>query len=119
MTNRWIGWTLAAAALAVSVSAGFACDQHAQSVDAKDTKVVAAIGEAKGCDMPCCAHAKAADDVKTAVAAAPATSEKPCVGHDPRGCPKKAGATAAAVAKAEPATEAVKAAPAVDPGTNR
>ena len=115
--NRWIGWTLAAVVLAVSAPAGFACDQHAQSADANNTKAVAATGDAKGCDMPCCAHAKAAaDDVK---AAAAATDEKPCAGHGPKGRPKKAGATATAVAKTEPAKDAAKAAPAADPGTNR
>ena len=114
--NRWIGWTLAAVALAVSASTGFACDQHAQAAEAKDVKAVAANGDAKGCDMPCCAHANAAANDKPA-AGAPA--EKPCAAHDPKGCPKKAGATAAAIAKTEPAKEAAKVEPPADPGTNR
>jgi hypothetical protein len=105
--------------LAVSASAGFACDQHAEAAEAaeaKDAKAVVAHADAKGCDMPCCAHAKGASDVKTAVAA---TDEKPCASHDPKGCPKKTGATAAAVAKPEPAKDAAKAEPAADPGTHR
>ena len=114
--NRWFGWTLAAVALAVSGSAGFACDQHAQAAEAKDVKAVAANGNAKGCDMPCCAHAAAAANDKNA---APPAGEKPCSAHEAKGCPKKAGATAAAVAKAEPAQDAAKAEPAVDPGTHR
>ena len=114
--NRWIGWTLAAVALAASASAGFACDQHAQSAEEKNTKAIAGTGDAKGCDMPCCAHAKSANVVKTAGAA---TDDKPCAGHDPKGCPKKAGATAAAVAKTEPVQDAVKAEPAADSGTQR
>ena len=117
--NRWIGWTLASVALAVAASAGFACDQHAEAAEAaeaKDAKAVVAHADAKGCDMPCCAHENAAVDVKTVAAAA---AEKPCAGHDPKGCPKKAGATAAAVANTEPATDTAKAEPAADPGTNR
>jgi hypothetical protein len=114
--KRWTGWTLAAMAVAVSVSAGFACDQAAPVAEAKDAKAVAATEPAKGCDMPCCANAKrAADDAKTAAT----SDEKPCAGHDPKGCPKKAGATAVAVAKAEPAKDAPKAAPSADPGTHR
>lgn len=114
--NRWIGWTLAALALAVSASTGFACDQRAEAAEAKDVKAVAANGNAKGCDMPCCAHANAAANNKIVAEAA---TEKPCAAHDPKGCPKKAGATAAAVANTEPAKGAAKAEPAADPGTNR
>jgi hypothetical protein len=114
--KRWTGWTVAAVAIAVSVSAAFACDQAAPAAEAKNVKAVAAKEPAKGCDMPCCAHAKlAAVDAKTAAA----SDEKPCAGHDPKGCPKKAGATAATVAKAEPAKDAPKAAPSADPGTHR
>jgi hypothetical protein len=53
-----------AVALALSASAASACDRHADAVeakDAKDAKVVAASRDAKGCSMPCCAKAKAAD----------------------------------------------------------
>lgn len=115
MTNRWIGWSLAAVAFAVSTSAAPACDKHA-AADVKDAKVVAANGDVKGCDMPCCAHAKAAaGEVKAAVAA---PDDKPCAGHAAKGCPKKA-ATATALAKAEPAKDAAKPEPAPDPGTHR
>ena len=114
--NRWIGWTLAAIALATAASAGLACDQHAQAAEAKDMKAVAANDAAKGCDMPCCAHANAAANDKTA---ADAATEKPCAAHATKGCPKKATATVAAVAKTEPAKQAAKAEPAADPGTNR
>jgi len=114
--NRWIGWTLAAVALAVSAPTGFACEQHAQAAEAKDVKDVAANGNAKGCDMPCCAHANSAVNDKIA---ADAVAEKPCPAQAPKGCPKKATATAAAVAKSEPAKEAAKAEPPADPGTNR
>jgi hypothetical protein len=114
--NRWIGWTLAAVALATAASAGLACDQHAQAAEAKDMKAVAANDAAKGCDMPCCAHANSAVNDKIA---ADAVAEKPCSAQAPKGCPKKATATAAAVAKSEPAKEAAKAEPPADPGTNR
>ena len=113
--NRWIGWTLAVAALSVSASAGFACDQHAEAAEAKDSKAFVANGAEKGCDMPCCAHAKAAVTDKAAEAA----GEKPCASHDLKGCPKKAGAAAAAVAKTEPAKDTAKVEAAADPGTNR
>ena len=114
--NRWFGWTLAAVALAVSASTGFACDQHAQAAEAKDVKAVATNGEVKGCDMPCCAHATTAANDKPAPDAAAA---KPCTAHDAKGCPKKAGSTAPTVATTEPAKEAAKTEPAADPGTNR
>jgi len=116
VTKSWIGLSVAAVALAVSVSTCFACGEQAQAADAKDVKTVAANGDAKGCDMPCCAHAAAAANDKNA---APPAGEKPCSAHEAKGCPKKAGATAAAVAKAEPAQDAAKAEPAVDPGTHR
>ena len=116
--KRWAGWTVAAMAVAASASAGFACDRHApaaEAKDTKDTKVVAASRDAKGCDMPCCAHAKAAAvDPKAAVA----SDQKPCAGQDSKGCPKKAG-TAVAVAKAELAKDAAKPEPPTDPGTHR
>jgi hypothetical protein len=108
--NRRIGSTLIAVALGVSASAVLACDEHARAAEAKDEKVVAA----KDCDMPCCAHAKAAADKKVVAAA-----EKPCAGHDAKGCPKKAAVTAAAMAKAEPAKDAAPVAPTADPGTHR
>jgi hypothetical protein len=114
VTNRWIGWTLGVMALTVSASAGFACDQAANAADAKDAKAVASNGASAGCDMPCCAHAKAGDKV-----AAEAPAEKPCAAHDGKGCPKKAAATATAVAKTDPAKDAAKPDPAADPGTNR
>lgn len=110
MTKRWMGWTLASLALAVAATTGFACDEHAQAADAKDGKTVAAKGDAKGCDMPCCAHAADAADAKAA--AAPA--EKPCAMHDGKGCPKKA----TAMAKADTVKDAPKAEPAAD-GTQR
>jgi len=122
VTKNWMGLSFAAVALAVSVSTAFACDQQAQAADAKDTKdakdgaVVAANGSAKGCDMPCCAHAKAAANDKTATNDA---TEKPCSAHDAKGCPKKASTATAAAAKAEPAKDAAKAEPAASPGTNR
>jgi hypothetical protein len=122
--------SLAALALAVSASAGFACDHEAQAADAKnakdskDVKAVAANGEAKGCDMPCCAHAAAA--AANDKIAANAAGDKPCSAHDTKGCPKK-GATTVAVAKVEPAKDSPKAEPAkdgtpppaADPGTHR
>ena len=116
MTKSWIGLNVAAVALAVSASTCFACGEQAQAADAKDVKTVAANGAAKGCDMPCCAHANAAANDKNAAIAA---GEKPCAAHEAKGCPKKAGAAAATVTKAEPAKDAAKPEPAVDPGTNR
>lgn len=125
MTKRWIGLSLAALALAVSVSAGLACDQHTQAADANDTKdakdakdakTLAANGSAKGCDMPCCAHSHAASNDKNAANEA---GEKPCAAHDAKGCPKKAGTTGATAAKTGPAEDMAKAEPAADPGTNR
>ena len=116
MTKNWIGLSVAVMALAVSTSMCLACGEQAQAADAKDVKTVAANGDAKGCDMPCCAQANAAANVKNAANAA---VEKPCAAHDAKGCPKKAGATAGTVAKAEPAQDTAKAEPAVDPGTNR
>lgn len=99
VVNRKIGSTLIAAALAVSATAAMACDRHGDAAAAKDAKAVVASGDAKGCDMPCCAKAKAAADAK--------------------GCPKNAGVTTAAVKKTEPAKSAAPVAPAVDPGTHR
>ena len=115
MTNRKIGSTLVALALAVSASAVLACDRHADAAEAKDAKAVAASGDTKGCDMPCCAHAKAAADAKPAAIA----GKTPCAAHDGKGCPKKAGVATAAVTKTEPAKGAAPVAPAVDPGTHR
>jgi hypothetical protein len=108
--------------LAVSVSSGLACDQHTQAADANDTtdakdaKTLAVNGSAKGCDMPCCAHANAAANDTNA---ANETGEKPCAAHDAKGCPKKAGTTGATAAKTKPAEDTAKAEPAADPGTNR
>ena len=51
-------------ALAVSASAAWSCDRHADAVeakDAKDAKAVAANGDAKGCSMPCCAKGENRD----------------------------------------------------------
>ena len=112
--KRRIGSTLMAVALGVSASSAFACNEHAQAAEVKDEKVVAAKADTKDCDMPCCAKAKAASDKK--IAAAP---EKPCAAHDAKGCPKKAEAKAAAVAKAEPAKDAAPVAAPADPGTHR
>jgi hypothetical protein len=115
-----MGWSLAAIVVAVSGSAVLACDHDAQAADAKDAsgaKAVVAKGDAKGCDMPCCAHAKQAADVKADAAQKDAM---PCSGHDAKGCPKKGGATAATVAaKADPAKDAAKPQPAADSGTQR
>jgi hypothetical protein len=129
--NR-IGLTVVAVALAFSASTCFACGEDAQAADVKDAKAVAASGTATGCDMPCCAHANAgaktaanaapnvaADAAATANNIATATSEKPCHAAAAKGCPKKTGTAATAVAKAEPAQDTAKAAPAVDPGTQR
>ena len=119
MTKRWIGLSLAAFALAASTSAGLACDQQAQAAETQDAKggnTVAAKGETKGCDMPCCAHANAAANDKNAAVAA---GEKPCAAHEAKGCPKKAGATTATATKTEPAKETAKAEPAAEPGTHR
>lgn len=119
MTKNWIGLSLAAVALVVSASAGFACDQ--QAADAKDAKgatddkALAANGTTKGCDMPCCAHAKEAANEKTV---ADAAAEKPCSAHAGKGCPKKAASTATAAAKAEPAAEPAKDASAAEPAPN-
>ena len=118
MTKNWIGLSLAAVALAVSASAGFACDQQAAAADAKDAKgatAVAAKNETKGCDMPCCAHAKEAAGEKVAANDAGAT---PCTAHDAKACPKKATATATAAAKAA-SKDTAKAEPATTPGTHR
>jgi hypothetical protein len=119
-----MGLSMALAALALSVSAGFACDHESRAADAKDAKDAkgaVANGQTKGCDMPCCAHAEAAA-ADGAVAAQ--TGEKPCAAHDAKGCPKKAAAAVAAKSDAtkeaagnqaaKPATQ-----PAADPGTRR
>ncbi len=112
--NRRIGSTVVALALAVSASAALACDRHTDAAEAKDAKAVAANGDAKGCTMPCCAHAEAAADTKTAAA----VGEKPCAAHDAKGCPKKA-AVATAALKTEPAKDAAAAGPPAAPGTHR
>ena len=112
MMKHGLRWTLAAFAVAVSVSAGWACDGHAQDADAKDGKTAAAQGDAKGCDMPCCAHAHDAANAKTAEGTA---DDKPCAGHDPKGCPKKA----AAVAKPDAVKDTPKAEPSANSGTQR
>lgn len=118
MTNRWLGWTLAGLALALSCSAAQACDQHAKdAADAKDTSVAEAKHEGAGCDRPCCAHAK--DTVDDNVAGKTVPADKPCAGHDSKGCPQRAGASAAAVTKAEPAKDAEKTETPSNPGTNR
>ena len=106
--TRSTNWTLLALALAVSISAAYACGDDAKAdgataSDPKDGKAVAAKAD-KGCDMPCCARAKTSETAKAA--------------------PKKA--TIAAVAKSDaktavPAKDPVKetpvVAPAADPGT--
>jgi len=119
VTKNWIGISVLTVALAVSASTCFACGEQAQAADAKDVKTVAANGETKGCDMPCCAHAAAAAAAANDKNATPPAGEKPCSATAAKGCPKRAGATAATVAKAEPAQDTAKAAPAVDPGTQR
>jgi hypothetical protein len=99
--NRRIGSTLVAVALAVSASAAWACDRHADAAetkDAKDAKVVAANGDAKGCSMPCCAKAKTATAAKD-------SSDK--------------AAVVTATSKTKPAQDAPPAAPAADAGTHR
>ena len=112
--NRRIGSAAVALALALSASAALACDRHADAAEAKDQKAVAANGDAKGCDTPCCAHANTAADTKAAAAVA----EKPCAAHDAKGCPKKA-ALATAALKAEPAKDAAPVEPPAAPGTHR
>jgi len=74
VTKNWIALSVLAVALTVSGSTCFACGDEKKADDTKDAKAVAANGEAKGCDMPCCAHAAAAANEKNA--AAPA-GEKP------------------------------------------
>ena len=134
VTKHWTNFTLIAMGLAVTATTAFACDGHAPTAEAKEapgTAVAAPVGavavttgDAKGCDMPCCAHAKEAADLK---AAAPVKAEVPCAAHEAKGCPKKATA-ANAVAKADPAkgepqtapaAESPKPIPATDPGTQR
>jgi hypothetical protein len=121
----WMGWTAAVTiAFAITTTASLACDQQAAAGDAK---AVAANGEAKGCDKPCCAT-KTADEAKKAAApevglAAANTNDgkkcdKPCdagKAADGKSCPKKA----AMVAKAEPAKDAPKAETAPNDGANR
>ena len=124
MTKNSMRWTLASLILAAATTAGFACDDAAKAADVKDA-TVAAHGDAKGCDMPCCAHAKDAADVKPAAEAklaadvkpvAAAAADMPCAAHNGKGCPKKS----VAVAKAEEPKDAPKAAePVADPGTHR
>jgi cytochrome bd-type quinol oxidase subunit 1 len=99
--NRRIGSTLVAVALAVTTSAAWACDKHADAAEAKDApdvKVAAANGDAKPCSMPCCAKAKTATTAKES--------------------PEKAAAAATA-SKTKPAQDAPPAAPAADSGTHR
>ena len=133
MAKHWTNWTLMAMGLVVTATTAFACDGHTPTAEAKEAPstaaaapvaALAAPGDAKGCDMPCCAHAKDAADVK---AAAPVKGEVPCAAHEAKGCPKKPTA-ANAVAKADPAkgepqtppaAESPKALPATDPGTQR
>ena len=101
MINRKIGSTIVAVALAVSASAAWSCDRHADAVeakDAKDAKAVAANGDAKGCSMPCCAKAKTATAAKES--------------------PEKA-AVATATSKSKPAQDAPPVAPSADAGTHR
>lgn len=130
MRKHWTGWTLGAVAAAITATAGFACDGHAPAAEAKDATGAAATapivatatpGDAKGCDMPCCAHAK---DAALAKAAPAVTAEAPCTAHDAKGCPKKAATAGVAKAdpakdapRAQPAAESPKALPATDPGT--
>lgn len=116
--RRWIGGIAAAVAVVVTASAAFACDQHAEAAAVKDSKAVVVNANQKDCDMPCCAHAKNAVAAK---ADAPKAGDTPCAAHAAKGCAKKASTAVAQVepAKVEPAKEAVKAEPAVDPGTNR
>jgi hypothetical protein len=75
--NRRIGSTLVAVAFAVSASAAWACDGHADAKDTKDAKAVTASGGAKGCSMPCCAKAKAAVVASDASKAKPAQAAPP------------------------------------------
>jgi hypothetical protein len=98
--NRRIGSTLVAVAFALTASAAWACDRHADAAetkDAKDAKVVAAKGDAKGCSMPCCAKAKTATAAKES--------------------PEKAAVATAP--KSKPAQDAPPAATAADAGTHR
>jgi len=111
-----MGWSLAAAAFALAATSASACDHEAKAAEAngvKDTKAVAVATEAKGCDMPCCAHAKAVE-AKAEVAA---KVETPCAGHEAKGCSKKAAPAVAA--KAEPAKEAAQPQPAAGAGSQR
>jgi hypothetical protein len=122
-----------AMAMAMMATSAFACDGHALAAEAKEptgTAVAAPIvalaapGDATGCDMPCCAHAKEAAGVK---AAAPVKAEAPCAAHEAKGCPKKSTASNALakaapakdVPQAPPAPASPKAVPATDPGTQR
>jgi hypothetical protein len=116
VAKNWIGLSVLALALTVSGSTCFACGDEDKAAEAKDAQAVAANGETKGCDMPCCAHAAVAANDKNA--AAPA-GDKPCSAAAAKGCPKKAAATATTVAKAEPAQDAAKAEPVADPGAKR
>ena len=143
VTKHWTNWTLVVMALAVTATGAAACDGHPAAAEAKDAAgpavaapvpAMAAAGDAKGCDMPCCAHAKGTADAKSADAKsadpkseAAVKADAPCTAHDAKGCPRKATA-AGAVAKAEPAKDAPqaqpaadspKAVPATDPGTRR
>jgi hypothetical protein len=111
MTKRSMRWVLASLILSAAATAGWACDDQAKADDAKDKAAVAAKADAKGADMPCCAHAKEAADTKTVAAA----DDKPCTGHDGKGCPKKA----AAVAKNDAAKDTPKAEQVADAGARR
>jgi hypothetical protein len=105
--NRRIGSMLVAVALAVSASAAWACDGHADAKDTKDAKAVTASGGAKGCSMPCCAKAKAA-----------AVAEKPSPAHDAKGGPETAVVASDAL-KTKPVQAAPPVASAADAGTHR
>jgi hypothetical protein len=113
VTKTWVRLSLAAVAVTAFASVGFACDKHADAKDAQaipDDKAAVAKDDSTGCDMPCCAHAKAAADDKVAANAA---GEKPCAAGVAKGCAKKATATVAA--KTEPAKEPAKAELAKEP----
>ena len=107
MMNVRIGSTLVGVALTISASAAWACDRHADAAEAKDSKAVAAGGEAKGCNMPCCAKAKT-----TAVA------ENPKPAHDTKETSEKV-ALATKPSKGKPAQDAPSPAPSAEAGTHR
>jgi hypothetical protein len=103
MTKRLMGWSLAAAALALAATSGFACDHDAKAADAKDVKkqdatAVAKASDTKDAGMPCCAGAK---------------------GTEAKGCPKKKTAAPAVAAQAAPAKGETPPEPAPGAGTKR